>query len=127
MPMELGLAPAQLPVWWDFVSTMKALVERIRDCRYRVQYEIVSAEPDLPGVLEWYSTEIALRLEAMLKLREGMGALYAALSPRQRLHADRLLPPLIEAFGISDRSMLSSCYVSQKFSVAHEEVKSATK
>lgn len=87
---ELKITDAQMPVWTEFATVMRANAKRIEDAqKTQPQRTTASAADRLDNQERW----LTVRLESVKALKPAYAKLYAALDDKQKKVADELLTP----------------------------------
>jgi len=97
--VDLAIRPEQERAWLNFVEQFKKL-PRLRSF-HEADFKVL----ELPRVLEREAQALRFRLMVIAVLRPAIEALYATLSPRQRMRADRILRAHCMAERIEDHAI----------------------
>jgi hypothetical protein len=98
---ELGISRGQLPAWNSLVAQLM-LSSELLDITSRPSTPLEG--PSLRAALQDEFERLHARLEIIAALQPALQLLYVVLSPRQRIHADRLLRALCGVFAADRRS-----------------------
>lgn len=89
---DLGIDPTQANQWESFAAAVRA---NIRQLFTSPQHRVGSGRVrprSVVGILDTAIDELQQRRARLAAIRHATSSLYAVLSPRQRLKADRMLP-----------------------------------
>lgn len=91
---ELGIAGFQQAAWDVFVETFTTVQDSLGRVTRASAHRFAERAPSLPEMLRAKRSRLAAELEAARMLEAIADSLYRTLTPRQRIHADRLLLPV---------------------------------
>ena len=90
---KLRLQPSQRQAWQALENAAQPSIEKLHVACESLPIE-VSAPPPLPDMLDMVEADMSARLELLRATREPLRALFASLTPEQRLAAQSF-PPLL--------------------------------
>ena len=88
---ELDLTSDQIPSWTRLVDVYDEARDAVQAVSMISGFRFEEHAPTLAQVLEIEAKWLAVRLDAVRRLHEALEQLELELTPRQRLHTDRLL------------------------------------
>ena len=89
--LELNLTSTQLPSWGALVETYDEVRDAIEAIETITAFRCEEHAPTLAQVLDMEAKYLAVRLGSVRRLHGAVAKLGRVLTPRQRIHADRLL------------------------------------
>jgi len=89
---KLRLQPNQRDAWQTLENAAQPAIEKLHVACERLPVA-ASAPAPLPDMMDMVEADMSARVELLRATREPLRALFATLTPEQRLAAQPLLPP----------------------------------